>query len=186
MRKGSPERILHFVRHGQYVDEGPDVGKLTALGRRQAARVARHFKGIRVAALRSSSMPRAMETAAIIARALGRRHVPRHAVLREVLPAKVPGVVVPRAKQQRGLHQLERIVSRFFRASVRTRHEVVVCHGNLIRALLLHVAAGSPEGFYRLVIHHASVTTFSVSRRGIKILGFNAQAHLPPKQRTFA
>lgn len=182
----APVRMLYFVRHGQYVSEGADEGRLTPLGRRQAAQLAKHFRRLPIDLVRSSDLPRAFETATILAARLKIRSIERHAVLREMLPTELPGLAVPLKKRKDARRRLGRIVERFFTGSKKPRHEVVVCHGNLIRSLVLRLAVGDPAGFHHFSIHHASVTSFSVSSNGkVTIVGFNLIEHVPPRMRTF-
>jgi broad specificity phosphatase PhoE len=177
-------RVLHFVRHGQYHDGESGSGKLTALGRRQVRRLARYFARLPIDRICSSDLPRAVETADILARELGMTSSGQHRLLREVIPTRLPGVKIPVQKRLDHAKRLERIVRHLFKASRRTRHEVVVCHGNLIRSLVLRVTVGRPDGWYRLVAHHGGITSFVVTSRGIRLIGFNLREHLPPAMRT--
>lgn len=177
-------RVLHFVRHGQYYDGEFESGSLTALGRRQAAFVAAHFADVPIDAISSSDTPRAIETADIVAEKLGLEPVVRHRLLREVLPTSVPGVVVPRQKRTEGSQRIERIIDRFFKPSRLARQEVFVCHGNLIRSLVLRVTTGHAEGFHQMLNHHGGVTTFVVVRSGIRVVAFNVQEHVPHRWRS--
>lgn len=181
------ERILHFVRHGEYVS-GPDSeGALTPRGRRQARLLAAHFRGLTIACIRSSDVLRARETADILAERLRAGRVTRHKLLREMLPAPVPTLRVPAHQRADAKRRLRQILRRFLRSSRRTRHEIFVCHGNLIRALLLEVAVGRATGFHRLRIHHGGVTTFAVTSTGrIDVVAFNHVGHVPVGLRTYA
>jgi serine/threonine-protein phosphatase PGAM5 len=184
---GGGERFLYFVRHGEYSNDDASKGALTPLGRRQAGLIAQYFRGLPVASVRSSDLRRAKETADILAARLRARRVTRHRVLREMLPAKVPAMAIPSAKRAEGKRRLQQILRRFFRPARGVRHEVVVCHGNLIRALVLSVAAGKPDGFHRFLAHHGSVTSFVVFATGkIAVVGFNSIAHMPERLRTHA
>ncbi len=177
-------RVLHFVRHGQYYDGEFESGSLTALGRRQAGFVAAHFAGVPIDAISSSDAPRAIETADIVAEKLGLERVVRHRVLREVLPTSVPGFVIPRQKRAEGSRGIERVIERFFKPSRLARQEVFICHGNLIRSLVLWVTTGRPGGFHRMITHHGGVTTFVVVRSGIRVVAFNVQEHVPHRWRS--
>jgi len=181
------ERIVHFVRHGEYVN-GPDSeGALTPRGRRQALLLAAHFRGLTIDCIRSSDVVRAQETADILAKRLRAGRVTRHKLLREMLPAPVPTLKVPAHKRADAKRRLNQIVRRFLRSSRETRHEIFVCHGNLIRALLLQVAVGRATGFHRLRIHHGGITTFAVTSTGrIDIVAFNHVGHVPVRSRTYA
>jgi broad specificity phosphatase PhoE len=177
-------RYLHFVRHGHYRSDEMDEGKLTALGRKQARRAARHFAGLGIDSIASSDWIRAVETADILANELGLTTRRRYRVLREMLPTRLPMLAVPQARRKEGAQRIERIIQRFFRQCRGQRHEIMVSHGNLIRALVLRVSAGRAEGWYRLTADHASVTTFLVGERGIEVVGVNALGHLPAQLRT--
>ena len=177
-------RVLYLVRHGQYHSGDTGSGMLTSLGKKQAHRVADCFQGISIDSIRSSTMPRAVETADIMAKHLGVTAIHRHRLLREVLPTTVPGMNIPLHKRVDGSRRVERIVERFFKPSRRVRHEIVVCHGNLIRALLLCVVSGRSTGWHRLMAHHGGITSFVVSPKGVLVLGFDVQEHLPLELRS--
>ena len=178
-------RVLHFVRHGQYESGDLGSGGLTALGRTQALRLARHFDALSITSLLSSDFRRAVETTQLLAKELGMVHTKRHRLLREVIPTTVPGFDVPSDKRREHAGRVERIVQRFFKTSRQPRQDVIVCHGNLIRALLMRVTSGHLDGWYRFSIHHASVTSFAISGGEIKVIGFDLIEHLPLRMRTY-
>ncbi|HXG41993.1 MAG TPA: histidine phosphatase family protein [Dehalococcoidia bacterium] len=67
-------RRLYLVRHAQHAGQGRIAGPespLTALGRRQARALARRLRGLDVCAVYSSPYRRALETARLLADALG-------------------------------------------------------------------------------------------------------------------
>lgn len=77
MKPGETEFRLWFVRHGEstwnasgLVQGQADGPVLTAKGRREAARATERLVGLDIAAIYSSDLERARETAAIIARAV--------------------------------------------------------------------------------------------------------------------
>jgi phosphohistidine phosphatase len=83
-------RRLYIVRHGIAQEHGTpgvadDDRRLTKLGRRRVRRVARHLKRIHLSLDRiiSSPLPRAAETAAILAEVLGHSGVEFAHVLRD-------------------------------------------------------------------------------------------------------
>jgi serine/threonine-protein phosphatase PGAM5 len=175
-------RYLHFIRHGQYqtVD-----GYLTELGKRQARYLARELARIPLASVVSSDWIRARQTARLVTNTLGLDGPKQHRLLREVLPTAVSGMRIPRKKRAEGKARLERIIRRFFKPTRGTRHEAIVCHGNLIRALLLRIGTGRVvPGWDRFSVHHAGITTFLVTRRGLLIVAYDRVAHLPQRYRT--
>ena len=87
-----PARYLYFVRHGQAKHVGDGFhNKLTPLGRKQARLTARRLAQWPIAALYSSDMPRAVESAEIIAPMLGGLRLRRMKLLREMTPSAIPG-----------------------------------------------------------------------------------------------
>ncbi|HYQ01833.1 MAG TPA: histidine phosphatase family protein [Polyangiaceae bacterium] len=178
-------RVLYFVRHGQYhLAEGKQQGQLTALGRRQARLLARYFAGLEIATIVSSDLARAVETANLLSRELGFSRPKRNALLREVMPCKVRGVVVPFAKRHEARERIERVMNHFFRPSRAARNEIVVCHGNLIRALVCRLTGAPPAMFQQMIAHNTGVTCFVVSPDGPRLLGYNAVSHLPMSARS--
>ena len=74
-------RTLVFLRHGQY--DAESRGELTALGREQARVTASYLEAFRFDLVWSSTLPRARETADIVATHLGGMRVRHTALLRE-------------------------------------------------------------------------------------------------------
>lgn len=171
-------RTLHFIRHGQYESGEAGSKRLTPLGRKQALRLARYFEKHPVDRIFSSDLVRARETADILAEHLAVESVRRYRALREVLPTKVKGMRIPLEKRLDGARRVDRTLELFFESARPSRH-LVVCHGNLIRALVMKVTTGKLLGWDRLVMHHCGITTFLVREESTLLLGFNAQEHLP-------
>ncbi len=177
----TPQRLLHFVRHGQYDSGNAGTGLLTALGEKQARAVAAYLAELPIARLASSDWPRARQTADLIAEQLPSARCQRQRALREIIPTSVPGLRVPATKQAEGKRRVELVLERFFKPARQTRHEVFVCHGNLIRALVLRACAGRVNGWERLPVHHCGITTFSVSSSGVRLECLDQLGHLPVK-----
>jgi broad specificity phosphatase PhoE len=177
-------RFIYLVRHGQYVvdQSAPLGGPLTAIGRDQARRAGRRLAALDVASITSSDMPRAVETAMLIAGELGRSRVTSIDLLREQLPTRVPGFRVPLANRRHARRSLDRITRRMFRRPSRTRHEIVVCHGNLIRALVCRALGVRLTAWFGMDIHNAGITVIRIRGDGqIRIISFNDTGHLPPR-----
>lgn len=175
-------RHLYFVRHGQYerVDH-VEGGVLTTLGRRQARRTGDRFAPVPIARVVASDLGRARETATIIAARLPRtlrvRADPR---FREAVPTGLPGITVPRATRARGKRQLEQICEEFIRPSRRTRHELFICHGNLIRALACRVLGVRATAWINFGTHHCGITRLTVEPGGrVFVDSYNDTGHLP-------
>jgi serine/threonine-protein phosphatase PGAM5 len=178
-------RKLILVRHGQYDLE---TGRLTPLGQRQAAAVAKALRDVKLSAIHCSTMPRARETAAILKRALHSRLKIRFSpMLQERLPTPVPGLTersdIPELRQN--LVRMQRAHARLARPARGERTELVVAHGNLIRMIVCLALELKPVTWLKMNIHNCSVTILFVKDDTTKILGsFNETGHLPPKMRT--
>ena len=178
-------RTLILVRHGQYDLE---TGKLTPLGQRQAATVAKALRGVELSAFHCSTLPRARETAAILKKALrSRLKIRFSSLLREALPTPVPGLTersdIPELRKN--LARMQRAHDRLARPARGERTELVVAHGNLIRMLVSLGLELKPVTWLKMNINNCSVTILFVKDNGKQILGsFNETGHLPRKMRT--
>lgn len=158
---------LHLLRHGQYAaDPGRGDGPLTALGRRQAGLAGRHLRTLPIRRLWTSDLERAAQTARIVAESLAIDGVTETAQLREVVPTAVPGQRVPLAKRKASRDAVERALTEFFDPARATCHDVLVCHGNLIRALVCAVLGAPSTAWLRLATHHCALTTVAVLPSG--------------------
>lgn len=177
---------IHFIRHGQYVLDAPRDGQVLAtLGRRQARRTATRFRDCRIAKLYCSNLPRARETAQIIAEKLPGMSPIVLPYLREMLPTRVPGAHIPLEKRRDGQQRLDRIVARFLTKRPRKGDVVIVCHGNLIRAVVCRVLGTAPTRWHELGTFHCGVTSFGFRHNGqLELECFNDTGHLPNDLRT--
>ncbi len=174
--------MLLLVRHGQYGLE--DGGKLTELGREQARTtgkwIAEELAGERVAALWSSTLPRARETAAIIGACITRTRVRPIGVLREGMYSKVKGYEVPASERQEDRARADLAYDRIFRTSRSDRFEIVVCHGNLIRYLVCRAMDIPVVRWTRMNSNHCGLTRILVRDTGaVRVVSYNETAHLP-------
>lgn len=77
-----------------------------------------------------------------------------------------------------------RIAQRFFRPWHNTteRHELMVCHGNLIRFLVCLVLGVPQENWLAMDSHHAGITRFTCHPDGaVQLEAYNETMHLPPE-----
>ncbi|MBX3206031.1 MAG: histidine phosphatase family protein [Labilithrix sp.] len=175
-------RTLLLVRHGQYGLE--DGGRLTELGREQAQVTGRwifeQLAGQRVDALWSSTLPRARETASIIASNVTRSKVRAIGVLREGIYSKVKGYEVPPSERLEDRARADAAFTRLFRTSRGDRLEIVVCHGNLIRYLVCRAIDVPVARWTRMNSNHCSLTRILVRDTGaVRVVSYNETAHLP-------
>ncbi|MDF2694991.1 MAG: putative phosphoglycerate mutase [Labilithrix sp.] len=180
-----------LVRHGQYGLE--TSGKLTDLGREQARVTGDwllgHLDGQNIDALWSSTLPRARETANLIAQSLQRGQslgrsskVRSVSVLREGMYSKVKGYEVPASERQEDRERADAAYGRFFRTSRTDRLEIVVCHGNLIRYLVCRAIDVSVARWTRMNSNHCSLTRILIRDTGaVRVVSYNETAHLPAK-----
>jgi serine/threonine-protein phosphatase PGAM5 len=179
------DRVLHLVRHGQYVSEPQQ--RLTDLGRAQAALVAARLAGRPIAAIHTSTAPRALETAQTIARQFPALPLQRRHLLVECIPTgprrPLPEALAsrPLARWSRDLKQLQSLCDRYLKpARGAEREEVLVFHGNLIRAMVCSALRLPLGAWCDMWVDHASVTTLRVGRKRSVLVGLNDVGHLPP------
>ncbi|HLF26717.1 MAG TPA: histidine phosphatase family protein [Anaerolineae bacterium] len=189
------KRILYLVRHGQQDSKHTPAddlgGRLTALGRQQAALTARRLAQLPIRAIHHSDLRRAAETASIIARKFQEAPLRQSRRLRECIPtipwafseyfAELPATAL--ARDQR---QAESVFKTHFRAARSDeRHEVVVCHGNLIRYLVCRALCVPPEAWMNLDICNCGISIVSIEPKRMVLIAHNDVGHLPPALTTF-
>jgi len=178
-KQSEVRKILFFVRHGHYEPNGFS-GKLTTLGRKQALRLARRLNEWPITTIHSSDMARAVETAQIIAEHLGGMRVRKSPVLREMFPTAFPGMVIPLKYRAQGKDNLDTILKRYFRLPRSPRHEVIVCHGNLIRSLVCRVLGVRLTAWQKMGTANTGITRFVLYSDGnIDLSRYNDVGHLP-------
>jgi serine/threonine-protein phosphatase PGAM5 len=189
-------RTIVFVRHGQYSNE-PE--KLTTLGRKQAALVAKAIKPLGVSKLHCSTMPRAIETANIICQQVGLKFKPKDIFREGFLPGTVkyenmklkkasPTEKIELRKKMRTARENSNEAFQFlFKIPKRGQAvEVVVAHGNVIRHWVCKALKISEEKWLSMDVSHTSITTVRISKTGnFVLLGFSDNGHLPHKMRTY-
>jgi len=178
-KQAEVRKILFFVRHGHYEPNGFS-GKLTTLGRKQALRLAKRLNEWPITMIRSSDMTRAVETAQIIAEHIGGIRVRKSPVLREMFPTAFPGMVIPLKYRAQGKDNLDTILKRYFRLPRSPQHEVIVCHGNLIRSLVCKVLNVRLTLWGQMGTANAGITRFTMFSDGnVGLSSYNDVGHLP-------
>jgi len=177
-------RTILLVRHGQYSTE--DAGKLTELGREQARITGKwifeHLGDQRVHALWSSTLPRARETAELIAPNVTRSKVRSVGILREGMYSKVKGYDVTEQERKEDRARADDAWSRYFRTSRADRFEILVCHGNLIRYFVCRALHTPVIRWTRMNSNHCSLTRILIRDTGaVRVVSYNETGHLPPK-----
>jgi len=194
-------RTLHLIRHGNYIRRKPAStarlrvdaanrqldGGLTELGRDQAKRTARRLLDLKLTAMHSSTLPRALQTAELLMEALD-DGLPFHTSdgLWECIPH------LPSAMAARGLTEIEEedleagraraeaAFDRYFAPGEEDAEEVVVCHGNLIRYFVARVLRVELDAWARMRTHHCGISTVLISSDGqMRLVSYNDTGHLP-------
>lgn len=197
-----------FVRHGQTQDnlagvfQGQTGRGLDETGRAQAAKLAERLRGRAFAALITSDLDRAAETAAIVAKAVGLEPVVDPS-FREIDVGGWAGLTAEQAKdrfpeehadwrdgkdvRRGGGESYSQVAARIARAtrSLANRFEgqalLVVSHGTAIRSFTASVV-GAPAQASRAwpVMANCALTSFSFDGSGFRLITWNDRAHLEP------
>ncbi|MBX2797172.1 MAG: histidine phosphatase family protein [Myxococcales bacterium] len=180
-------RTLHLVRHGQYLRD-PEM--LTDLGRAQSACVASRLAREGVVEVVTSTLPRASQTTEALRHALPSARFRRSRLLVEGIPCPPPwparGEVATRL-QSRTDDEWERTRDRLQRATVRfvrptrggDQTDVLVGHGNWIRAMICRALELPLEAWWSFDMHHCGLCTLRVGRKRTFLVRFNETGHLP-------
>lgn len=182
------DRILYLVRHGELdmkaYARDPRTAGLTARGRTQAMMTARVLRQLPVDAIYTSTLQRAVETAAIVARELPAAPLRTAAMLCELPglhPSDDPEV---RRHLAANIDRTERVFARFVRPCRRKQSvTVLITHGTLIRYVICRIL-GVPGGWARFGTSHCGITHIMVSERRTRIFCYNDTGHLPVRLRT--
>jgi serine/threonine-protein phosphatase PGAM5 len=195
-----PVTELHLVRHGDD-DEGADLpdgnhdGWLTELGRAQSEQLGRRLAalGAGYAEVRHSTLPRAAETARIVAGHLPGVPVVPDDLLRECLPSRPDPEVLAAAHREffdswerdlpaalvDGPRQAARAVEAFTAVGVDDRCLLLVTHGNLIRWFAAAALGAPSHAWLSMQDDHAALTVlrYRPDRRPV-LVRYNDAGHL--------
>jgi serine/threonine-protein phosphatase PGAM5 len=173
-------RTLVFLRHGQY--DAESRGELTPLGREQALATATYLASFELDLIWSSTLPRARETADIVAAHLGGMRVRHTSLLREGLYTKVEGHHVPASERRHDRARADAAYAKIVRTSRAERTELVVCHGNLIRYIMCRALHTPVSKWLRMTTSHCGLTRVIVRDTGaVRVVSYNETSHLPTK-----
>ncbi|HRW09206.1 MAG TPA: histidine phosphatase family protein [Caldilineaceae bacterium] len=207
-------RIIYLIRHGQYhqikdpsvtpdkpavygvdADEIQRDGGLTPAGVQQAEFTAQRLQALPIDCIYSSTLPRAMQTAAIIAQAIPGVTNTAHRDLWECIP-HVPAKLAawakkyPAAALKQDQEQADAAFTRYFQPiagdETADRHELLVCHGNLIRYFICRTLEVSLDAWINMYPHNCGVSIVQIQPDGdCKLIAFNDTGHLPTHLLTF-
>jgi serine/threonine-protein phosphatase PGAM5 len=190
-------RTIVLVRHGDYLPDpaaDPKLGPhLAPIGVAQARLVGAHLASLptRFDAMRVSPVQRARDTAAIIAGDFPGRHFEVVDDLAECTPPTRRSEAVADEKPAdlaACKRQLDRLFARYFRPAVgHAQTELMVCHGNVIRNMVVRALGVDSKAWLEMSVGNASITRILVEADGrYKVISVGDVGHLPPNLRTGA
>lgn len=168
-----------------------NYGSLTKLGQFQAICAAKRLAEYPVTAIHSSSLNRAKETALSVLEKFTGIILKSHHLLKEGLPF-VPNEII----KERGLdkyaikhdrERMEKAYKEFFTPHKREgdKHEVFVCHGNIIRFFICKSLQVSIEAWTKFEIFEGSITVIKVKPNGSCLVqSFAEVGHIPLEKRS--
>jgi len=189
-------RYLYLIRHGMYdreerVDDRMGNG-LNALGREQARLVAERLAKLpaKLASLVSSDYTRARETADIMGRVLGMTPA-RDSLLHECTPISERADLMSGGRRE-DMGRCDSTLSAAWANYVRPSpgmdvHDVLVCHGNVIRWFVSRALGTDTRRWSRMDIANASLTVIAVRADSMtRLVMFSDVGHLPLDEQTWA
>jgi serine/threonine-protein phosphatase PGAM5 len=188
-------RTVYLIRHGEYDhddERDPDVGKaLVPLGVAQARMVGARLRGlpVEITSLHSSTMTRARQTALVIGEEFPDLELQTSHLIRECTPPTWREDIMAEeteADLQACTDQLEEAFPLYFAPSPDAdRHDVVVCHGNVIRYFVTKALKVDSMAWLGMSIGNCSLTVITIEADGgMKLLSFGDVGHIPPNLTT--
>jgi len=188
-------RFLYLVRHGYYDyedDRDPEVGKaLFPLGVAQARLISDRLRAfpVKMTGLYSSTMTRAWQTASVIHEDFPELEWQRSRRLRECTMATWREDIMKKldpGEPEECLEQVEAAYTEFFVPSPDgERHDIVVCHGNVIRYFVTRALNVDTKAWLGMSIANCSVTVIRVNADGTtKVLMVGDIGHISPNLQT--
>lgn len=193
-----PARTLYLIRHGEYdhddqtCDPADECG-LVALGRQQARLIAARLDAMPVTftSLQASSMTRARETAAIIAERFPDLSLTLHDDVRECTPTTRRDDVMADLAPGEAAACDSTLGAAWARLAVPApgpsdAHDIVVCHGNVIRWFVCRALAVDPQAWLGMSIANCSLTVIQIRADGsAKLIAFADSGHIPYSMTTY-
>ncbi|MBC8424234.1 histidine phosphatase family protein [bacterium] len=191
-----PIRAVYLIRHGEYDQEDerdPDVGRaLVGLGYAQARLVAARLvaSGTAFTSIQASTMTRARQTGEVVAACLPGLELELHRDIRECTPTTRRADIMERedpAEVAECEATLAAAWARIFTpAGDADAHDVVVCHGNVIRWFVTRALEVDPEAWLGMSIANCSLTVIQVKPDGAcKLVAFADAGHIPSHMQTY-
>ena len=184
-------RILYLIRHGQYTSttvppQEPD-GSLTEAGRQQAELVGKRLSRLPIATIHHSTLHRATETAALVAKEIPNATLQATDLLRECIPCvpeefKEHFTEIPAEFIEKSKTQIEQAFAAFFQPveGETDRREILVSHGNLISHFVCRILKAPCESWMLTDISLGGFSEIMIAPNGfMKVQRHNDAGHLP-------
>ena len=190
-------RTIYLIRHGEYnIDDERDafVGKeLTPLGVAQARLLSTRLKSMSVKfnSLISSTMTRAIQTAMVINQEFPELGFIQDSLIYECTPPTWREDVMADESESELINCKENIEQAFKKYFVPSpdendRHDLIVCHGNVIRYLVAKVLNVDTMSWLQMSITNCSLTIVRINPDGrMKLDTFSDYGHIHENMRTF-
>lgn len=191
-------RFVTMVRHGRYVTSDGDDGLLTESGVEQIQKSALALRHERFDTIHFSTLARAKQSAEVISEAFP--YVPLEAsdLLRECVPSVPPrlqAIFTMHRRPKQTTDTLNRCIARFelaFRHFCKAPeepdqeiHDLLVCHGNIIRYFVTRTLGVSSDAWVNMLMHNGGITRLRVDYDGTAtLISHNDIGHLPRELRT--
>lgn len=189
--------IIYLVRHGHYVSD-PVIDQKIGPGISPIGSAQANLAGARLAGLPVkfdnyyvSPMQRARDTAAVIGQNLPGSQFKVIEDLAECTPPTHDKKIMADEKPEdlaACTAALNRVFADYFKpAQNQTRTDLFVCHGNVIRSLVVRALGVDPDSWLSLSVGHASITKIRIEADGrFKVIAVGDVGHLPPNLLTGA
>lgn len=190
-------RTIYLVRHGQYVSD-PAINEKIGPGISPIGSAQAHMAGARLAGLQIkfdsfyvSPMQRARDTAAIIGQNFPGSKFEVIDDLAECTPPTRDKKIMAAEKPEdmaACTAALNRVFAKYFKPSQDgVRSELFICHGNVIRSLVVRSLGVDPDSWLSMSVGHASITKIRIEADGrFKVIAVGDAGHLPPNLLTGA
>jgi serine/threonine-protein phosphatase PGAM5 len=184
---GVASRFLYLIRHGQYDTSVRHQlgGSLTPLGRQQAEITAQALCDVPVNTIYCSSMRRAEETAEIIAQVFPAAMLQKTRSLWECVPTVPEKYAQHFSEAQIGgtsecRQQLDSAFNRFFKlARGGEKHELLICHGNVVRYLVCRALEVNLDAWANMHIYNCGISRVMIEPHGMFLISHNEINHIP-------
>jgi len=197
-------RHIILIRHGQYNLGGVTDQEmaLTRLGDEQSTFVGERLKtlGVPITKIVSSDMMRAKQTACVVSEVLcdgkeTKTEIVYDPLLREGVPSlpdpplQGPSWGVPMSEVYEDGARIEAAFRKYIHRAPPSQkedsYEAIICHGNVIRYFICRALQFPGEGWLRLQVDNASMTTLSILPEGdVFVQSVGDTGHIPPEKVT--